>query len=81
MTVKGFVPIRIGPGQVQEVDSGEYDEEAGQERNDTDSIRRVEAAEEDEGRTQRCGGEGYIVEGIDTIISTAEMARVPLTYW
>lgn len=58
--------MRVSPGQVEQINSGEGDEEATEEGESADSIGRVEALEENERSTQCCRSKGDIVERVDT---------------
>jgi hypothetical protein len=52
--------------EVEEVDAGEDYEETTQERDCVDGIAGVEALEEDKGRDEGAGGEGDVVQRVDT---------------
>lgn len=52
--------------EVEEVNAGEDCEETAQKRNGVDSVAGVEASEEDEGCDEGAGGEGHVVQRIDT---------------
>lgn len=58
--------VRIGAGEVQQVDAREDDEEAAEEGDCVYGRGCVEAAEEEEGGDESEGCEGYVVEGVDT---------------
>lgn len=53
--------------KVEEVYAREDDEESAEEGNCVDGVCGIEAAEEKEGRDEGAGGEGNVVEGIDTV--------------
>jgi len=61
------VTFGITAGEVEEVDTCEDDEEAGEERERVDYIGGVEAAVEDERGAESCGCEGNVVEGVYTV--------------
>jgi len=61
-----FDAFRVLAREVEEVDAGEDGEEAAEEGDGVDCVGGVEALEEDEGGAEGAGGEGYVVEGVDT---------------
>lgn len=61
---QGLGSARVGAGEVEEVDAGEGDEEAADERDGVDRVGGVEAAEEDEGGAEGGGSKGYVVERV-----------------
>lgn len=58
--------VGVFAGEVEEVDAGEDGEEAAEEGDGVDGVGGVEAAEEDEGGDEGAGGEGHVVERVDT---------------
>ena len=60
------VSFGIFAREVEEVDTGEDCEETAQERDRIDSVAGVEASEEDEGCDEGAGGEGDVVQRVDT---------------
>ena len=57
--------------EVEQVDAGEDDEEAGEERDGVDGGGGVEAAEEDEAGDEGEGGEGNVIEGVDAVVGVS----------
>lgn len=53
--------------KVQEIYTGKDDEESTEKGKRVDGICRVEPLEEDERGAQRGGGEGHIIEGVDSV--------------
>jgi hypothetical protein len=62
-----FRAVWVAAGDVEEVDTGEDYEEAGEEREGVYGVGGVEAAVEDEGGAEGGGCEGYVVEGVDAV--------------
>lgn len=60
-----FCAVGVPAADVEQVDAGEYYEEAGEEREGVYGVGGVEAAVEDEGGAESGGCEGYVVEGVD----------------
>lgn len=58
--------MRVASREVEQVHSSKGDEETTDERKSIHSVRCVEALEEDEGGAKGRGGEGYVVERVDT---------------
>jgi len=67
------VALGIVSGEVEKVDAGEDDEESAEEGDRVDGVGRVEATEEDEGGCERGGGEGYVVEWVDAVMSVSQL--------
>tara|TARA_R110002003_G_scaffold244_4_gene17418 strand:- start:2262 stop:2459 length:198 start_codon:yes stop_codon:yes gene_type:complete len=61
------VAVGILAREVQKVDAREDDEEAAEEGDCVHSGSGIEALEEEEGRDERAGGEGYVVERVYTV--------------
>lgn len=61
-----IVAFGIFAREVEEVDTGEDCEETAQERDRINSVAGVEASEEDEGCDEGAGGEGDVVQRVDT---------------
>ena len=60
--------VGVAAAQVEQVDAGEGDEEAGQQREGVHGIGGVETAEEDEGGAESGGGEGHVIQRVDTVV-------------
>ena len=58
--------IGVAAAEVEEVDAGKDDEEAGEEREGVYGVGGVEALEKDEGRAESSGCEGDVVEGVNS---------------
>lgn len=65
--VDQLVSVRIVPREVQQVDAREDDQEATEQRDRVHGFGGVEALEEDEGGTQRGGGESDIVQRVHAV--------------
>jgi len=64
---RGCAAFRVAAREVEEVDSGEDDKEAGDEGENVDCVIGIESAVEDEGGAKCRGCECYVVERIDTM--------------
>jgi hypothetical protein len=61
------VAVGVVAREVEEVYTGEDDEETTKERNRVYGGRSVKALEEEEGCDECAGGEGYVVKWVDTV--------------
>lgn len=63
--VKQFVPKRILPGEIEQVDAREDNEEATNQADGVDCVGGVEASEENEGSDKNGGGEEDVVNRVN----------------
>lgn len=61
-----IVTFGVFAREVEEVNAGEDCEETAQKRDGVDGVASVEASEEDEGCDEGAGGEGDVVQRVDT---------------